>query len=111
MTNTFSLPDWVEGALFPSPLITLYYNNSTTPVDLTNASTITGKIKDAGGVVRDIAGTLTVDDADAGTVLWTLDSDDVAAGRNKVQITVNFSSGQTPAKTFIADWYVQKALA
>lgn len=109
-TGTFALPDWTEGSLFPSPLFTLYYNGTTTPVDLTNASGITGKIRDSAGVVRDIAGTLAVDDADAGTVLWTLDADDVQGGRCEVQITVAFGSGQTPAKTFRADWYVQAAL-
>lgn len=108
--SAFTLPDWVEGALFPSPLITLYYKGTATPVDLSGVSTITGKIRNSAGVVRDIAGTLAVDDADAGTVLWTLDADDVQGGRSVVQITVAFSSGQTPAKTFSATWYVERAL-
>lgn len=110
-TGTFSLPDWSEGSLFPSPLATLYYNDTTTVVDLTNVSTITGKIRNSAGVVRDIAGTLAVSGTPTlGKVLWTLNAADVVGGRCEVQITVTFSSGQTPAKTFRADWYVERAL-
>lgn len=110
-TGTFVLPQWTEGSLFPSPLGTLYYNDSTTPVDLTNASTITGMIRNSAGVTRDIEGTLTVSGTPTlGQVLWTLHADDVVGGRCEVQITVAFSSGQTPTNTFIADWYVERKL-
>lgn len=109
-TGTFTLPDWTEGSLFPSPLCTLYYNDSTTVVDLTNAGAITGKIRTSAGVTRNIAGTLAVDDAEDGTILWTLHADDVVGGRCEVQITVAFSSGQTPARTFRADWFIERAL-
>lgn len=111
-TGTFVLPDWTEGSLFPSPLITLYYNDSTTVVDLTNAGAITGKIRNSAGVVRDIEGTLAVNGTPTlGQVLWTLHADDVVGGRCEVQITVAFSSGQTPTRTFRADWYVERAIA
>lgn len=111
-TGTFTLPDWVEGALFPSPLIQLYYNGTTTPVDLTNVSAITGKILNSAGVTRSIAGTLAVNGTPTlGKVLWTLAAGDVVGGRCEVQITVTFSSGQTPAKTFRASWFVERALA
>lgn len=110
--SDFVLQDWTEGSLFPSPLITLYYNDSTTPVDLTNAGAITGKIRNSAGVTRNIAGTLAVSGTPTlGQVLWTLHADDVVGGRCEVQITVAFSSGQTPTRTFRADWRVERALA
>lgn len=111
-TGTFALPNWTEGSLFPSPLFTLYYNDTTTPVDLTLANSITGKIHNSAGVTRAIAGTLAVSGTPtAGKVLWTLAAGDVAGGQCEVQITVAFSSGQSPTRTFRAEWWIERALA
>lgn len=104
-----ALPRWVQGARRPSMALT-WLRDATTAEDLTGA-TLTGKIRDAGGLVRAITGTLTITDADEGQFRWDLSAADVEdAGDLKVQFNAAFGSGQTPAKTFKADWHIEKAL-
>lgn len=90
-------------------LPTWYREGTTTPEDLTGA-TLTGLIR-VGSTTRAITGTLTVTDATGGVFRWDLSAADVAdKGRLEVQFNAAFGSGQTPAKTFRADWYVEAAL-
>lgn len=106
-----SLPNWVQGAMRPSMLPTWYREGTETPEDLTGA-TLTGFIRPSStGVTRAITGILTVTDATGGVFRWDLSAADVAdAGRHKVLFNAAFGSGQTPAKTFKADWLVESAL-
>lgn len=108
--SDFALPDYVQGARFPSMLVTLHYKGTTTPVDI-SGDTITGFIENV-GVIRAITGTLTVTDGPNGVFRWDLSAADVAdAGRLWVQFVATFASGQTPAKTFVAEWKVGRALS
>src|SRR5438128_1902686 len=107
-----SLPNAVQDALRPSLLLTWYEEDSTTAVDLTDA-TLSGFIRYGGyaGTVVPIAGTLTVIDGAAGEFRWDFDADDVAnAGKLSVQFVATFSSGTTPAKTFQTEWNVERSL-
>jgi hypothetical protein len=105
-----SLPNWVEGARRGSIELTWYEDGSTTPVDLTSA-TISGYLQVV-GVTRAITGTLSVTDGPGGVFRWDLSAADVAdSGNLQVQFVAAFASGQTPAKTFKADWYIEAALA
>lgn len=100
------LPNAIEGAIRPSALITWYQLGTTTPVDLTGA-TITGTIRDLEtGVVRAIAGDLTVIDGVNGVFRWDYDLDDLVPGVARVQFTAVFGSNPTPARTFEAGWKV-----
>jgi hypothetical protein len=55
---------------------------------------------------------LTVTDAPGGTFQWDLAAADVAlAGRFQVQFVATYVSNPTPAKTFLAGWLVERALA
>jgi hypothetical protein len=103
------LPDAVQGGLRPSPLITWLMKGTTTPLNLTLATAITGTIRNLRtGEVREIVGALTVTDAEAGQFRWDYDAEDVADGGNfRVIFSAAFSGGPTPGKTFAADWYVE----
>src|SRR5688500_3245202 len=101
-----SLPNWIQGARRPSPLITWLRKRTSTPEDLTDA-TITGLIEDSDGVVRAITGTFVITDAVGGVFRWDVSEADVAdSGNLKVQFVATFPSGQTPSKTFTADWQI-----
>lgn len=105
-----ALPNWVQFATRPSMLPTWYREGTTTAEVLTGA-TITGIIS-VGGTTRAITGALVLTDAANGVFRWDLSAADVADhGRLEVQFTATFASGQTPAKTFRASWYVEKALS
>lgn len=105
-----ALPNWVQFAQRPSLLITWYREGTTVVEDLTGA-TITGLIRAGDGTVTAITATLTIIDATGGVFRWDFSAADVAtSGRLEVQFTGTYASGQTPAKTFRADWYVEKAL-
>ncbi len=98
----------ITGATRPSQVIT-WTRDDSTPEDLSGA-TLTGTIKNSLGVVRAIAGTLTVTTAASGIFTWAYHVDDVAtAGKYRVQFTAAFGSTPTPAKTVIADWVVLPA--
>lgn len=108
-----ALPNFVQGARRPSMALTWYVLGTATPVDLTGA-TITGFIAPASGIgaATAITGVLTVTDGEAGQFRWDFSAADVLnAGRFKVQFVATFGSNPTPAKTFKADWYVERALA
>ena len=100
----------VAGATRPSPIITWTRADGNTET-LTSA-TLTGKIRDqATGTTRAIAGTLTVTDGATGQFRWDYAAGDVAtAGSYDVQFIAAFATGQTPAKTFVAQWTVAEAL-
>src|SRR4051812_7283750 len=107
-----ALPNWVQGARRPSLLITWYQEDTTTPEDLTSAI-ITGYIAAHTGVgsATAITGVLTVTDGAAGQFTWDFSAADVGtAGGFKVQFVATYGSGQTPAKTFKADWSVERSL-
>jgi hypothetical protein len=107
-----SLPNWVQGARRPSMLITWMRDGTSTPEDLTGA-TITGLIKrgEYTTITAAITGTLALTDADGGVFRWDLSAADVEHyGNLEVQFTATFGSGQTPAKTFKADWRIERAL-
>lgn len=98
----------IAGADRPSQVIT-WTRDDDTPEVLTGA-TLTGTIRNRLGVVRSIAGTLTVTDGDAGEFRWDYASGDVAtAGRYQVQFTATFGTSPTVAKTYISAWLVSEA--
>lgn len=107
-----SLPNWTQGSTRPSPLITWYLEDTTTPLDLTGA-TITAVI--AKGPLYDApfaaTGTCTATDADGGIFRWDLSAADVAdSGKFEVQFTATFGSAPTVARTFKAEWLIERAL-
>ncbi len=98
----------IEGGTRPSQVVT-WTRDDSTPEDLSGA-TLTGTIKNSLGVVRAIAGTLTVTTAASGIFTWAYHAADVAtAGKCRVQFTATFGTTPTPAKTVIADWVVLPA--
>lgn len=104
-----SLPNWVQHARRPSMSVTWYREGTTIAEDLTGA-TLSGLIED-GATVTAITGTLTLTDAVNGVFRWDFSAADVASdGKLEVQFDAVFGSGQTPAKTFRADWFVETAL-
>lgn len=107
-----ALPMAIKGGTRPSPLITWYQDNTTTPETLTGA-TLTGFIyRGSGQDTVAIEGNLTVIDGPGGIFRWDLDAADVAeAGNFYVQFVATFASGQSPAKTFATRWRVAEALA
>jgi hypothetical protein len=100
----------VAGATRPSQIIT--WTRADGNAETLTAATLTGKIRDrATGTTRAIAGTLTVVDGAAGSFRWDyVAADVVSAGTFDVQFVAAFASGQTPAKTFVAQWTVGEAL-
>lgn len=104
-----ALASAIVGALRPSQVIT-WLRGDDTPEVLTGA-TLTGKIRDTAGGVRNIAGTLTVTDGANGAFRWDYHADDVAsAGNYTVQFTATFGTNPTPAKTIVSPWYVLESL-
>ena len=106
------LPDWVQGALRPSIAPTWYRKGTSTPEDLSGA-TITGYIvpRHSAALPSAITGVLTVTDGPNGVFRWDLSAVDVAgAGDFYVQFIAAFGSGQTPAKTFVAEWTIERSL-
>ena len=82
-------------------------------LNLTGA-TITGVIRNrTNNTARIVAGTLAVTDAPAGTFTWTYMADDVAdVGTFDVQFTASWTvPALSPARTFVATWVVEEALA
>lgn len=100
----------VAGATRPSQLIT-WTRADGAPEILTDA-TLTGWLRSREtGVTRAIAGTLALVDGAAGVFRWDYAAGDVAtAGTFDVQFVAAFEAGQTPAKTFVAQWTVAEAL-
>jgi hypothetical protein len=93
-------------------LVTWYREGTTIPEDLDGA-TLSGFVRagSLAGTAIAITGTLTVTDGAGGVFRWDFTAADVAtAGHLEVQFNAAFGSGQTPAKTFIASWYVEAAL-
>lgn len=104
-----ALANAVKESLRPSQIIT-WTESDGTAVDLTGA-TITGKIRDAAGTVRDIEGTLTLTDPENGVFTWAYHADDVeTAGNFDVQFTATYVSGITPGKTIVEPWMVHSSL-
>ena len=103
-----ALADAVDGATRPSQTIT-WTRDDGTAEDLTGA-TITGTLKPRGGTARAVAGDLSVSDAESGVFVWTYDDADVVEGLYEVQFQAAFGSDPTPAKTFVARWYVSESL-
>ena len=101
----------VAGATRPSQVIT-WTRDDGNAEPLTGA-TLTGRIRDrTTGVSRAIAGTLTLVNEAAGVFRWDYAAGDVAtAGVYDVQFTAAFTTGQTPARTFVSQWTVAEALA
>jgi hypothetical protein len=110
-SNEFTLANAIQGALRPTQLITWLTGDGVALV-LTGA-TITGVIRNrTNNVARAVAGTLAVTDGAAGTFTWTYAAADVAdAGTFDVQFSAAFGSAPTPARTFVATWVVEEALA
>lgn len=104
-----ALANAVHGSLRPSQVIT-WTDGDGDALDLTGA-TITGKLRNAAGVVRSIAGSLTLTDADSGVFTWAYHADDVVAGQYQVQFTASYGSGATPARTIVTEWLVHEAIA
>lgn len=105
-----SLASAVAGALRPSQIIT-WSREDGAAEDLTGA-TLTGKIRDAAGIVRAIGGTLTVSDGPSGQFAWVYDATDVATeGEYQVQFTATFPTQPSPARTIMTQWTVYGALA
>jgi hypothetical protein len=99
----------VQGGLRPSQQIT-WLRADGTPEDLTGA-TLTGRIQDAAGTARAIAGGLVVVDPTAGVFRWDYHGTDVAtAGLYQVQFKATFLAAPTPALTTSASWEVQPAI-
>lgn len=99
----------VQGALRPSQVVT-WYRTGETVEDLTGA-TLTGVIRNSAGVVRAIAGVLTVTDGEAGEFRWDYHADDVAAAGNfTVQFSAAFGSNPTPARTRKSKWMIHEAM-
>lgn len=101
----------VAGATRPSQTITWARADGTPEV--LDGATLTGKIRDRyTGATRAIAGALTVTNGAGGVFRWDYAAGDVlAAGPFDVQFTATFAAGQSPAKTFVAQWTVAEALA
>jgi hypothetical protein len=104
-----ALAQAIRDSLRPSQIIT-WTRGDGTAENLTGA-TLTGKIRDnVAGVVRDIAGTLTVTDGSAGVFAWAYHADDVAdAGRFMVQFKATFGDNPSPARTIASEWFVYEA--
>ena len=104
-----ALAQAIQDSLRPSQIIT-WTRGDGTAENLTDA-TLTGKIRDnVTGVVRDIAGALTVTDATAGVFTWAYHADDVAdAGKFMVQFKATFGDDPTPARTIASEWFVYEA--
>jgi hypothetical protein len=103
-----ALADAVQGARHVAQQIT-WVDSSGDAVDLTGA-TVTGKIRNGAGVVRDIDGTLTVTDDSGGVFTWAYGEDDVADdGGHEVQFIATYAD-TTQDKTFITSWLVREAL-
>lgn len=103
------LADAVQGALRPAQTIT-WVREDGEAENLTGA-TITGRIVDAAGVGRAIAGTLAVVNGAEGIFTWAYAAGDVAnAGAQQVQFNAAFGAPPTPARTFVAAWYVREAI-
>ena len=100
----------VQNALRPSQIIT--WMRADGNAETLTSATLTGRIRDrATGTTRAIAGSLTVVDGAAGQFRWDYAAGDVvAAGTFDVQFVAAFASGQTPAKTFVAQWTVGEAI-
>ena len=100
----------VAGATRPSQIIT--WSRADGNAETLTSATLTGRIRDRStGTTRAIAGTLTVTDGAAGQFRWDYAAADVVtAGSYDVQFVAAFASGQTPAKTFVAQWTVAEAL-
>ena len=105
------LADAIVGATRPWQIVTWTHSDrDSTPEDLTGA-TLTGKIQNAAGVSRSIAGTLTVTGAEAGVFRWEYASGDiVTAGTYSVQFTATFVAAPTVARTLASQWVVRPAL-
>ena len=98
----------VQGAQHTAQQIT-WTDDSGTAVDLTS-STITGKIRDASGTVRDIDGSLDLVTAASGIFTWTYGDLDVGTdGTFEVQFVATFA-GPLDDKTTIHSWLVYEAL-
>lgn len=105
-----ALPEAVQGALRPSVSLT-WVDADDAVLDLTNA-TVTGSIQSmATGIVRAIAGSLTVTSAVGGVFSWSYAAGDVVeAGDFLVQFTATYSVGVTPARSRADTWRVHAAL-
>lgn len=105
------LPNRVKGGLRPAQSV--IWKREDGSVETLTGATLTGWIRNRGtGTTRAIAGTLTVTDGEAGAFRWDFAPADVAeAGRFDVQFNAAFGAGQTPARTFKAQWVVEDALA
>jgi hypothetical protein len=101
----------VKGGLRPSQII--IWTRSDGAAEPLTGATLTGFIRDrTTGTTRAIVGALIVTDGAVGAFRWDYAAADVAAtGHYDVQFNAEFSSGQTPAKTFIERWEVREALA
>ena len=98
----------VQGAQHTAQQIT-WTDDSGTAVDLTS-STVTGKIRDASGTVRNIDGSLDLVTAADGIFTWTYGDLDVGTdGTFEVQFIATFT-GPTDDKTIIHSWLVYEAL-
>ena len=104
-----SLPNGVEGGGHGG--VTISCLSSGVALDLTDVSTITGKIYDLDTKTsRAIAGTLAVSGTPTdGNVLWTFAAGDLVEGRYLVQLTINYSSG-LPARNYVEPWEVTRGL-
>lgn len=110
LDNSMALADGVQGSRKPGQTLT-WLDSSGVPVDLTDA-TMAGVIRNRKtGAARDITGTLTITDDVNGVFTWTYSETDVAeAGDFDVQFIASWSTGATPAKTFLSSWRVRTSI-
>lgn len=104
-----ALAQAIQDSLRPSQFIT--WTRADGVAENLTGATITGKIRDnAIGVIRDIAGTLTVTDGADGVFTWAYHADDVAtAGKFMVQFKAVFGDDPSPARTIASEWFVYEA--
>jgi predicted MFS family arabinose efflux permease len=104
-----ALADAVQGSRWPAQQVTWTLKGGG--VANLSGAVLTGKIRNASGVTRAVAGAFTVTDGPAGVFVWQYAAEDVAdAGIFKVQFTATWADGLTPGKTFIAPWIVAESL-
>ena len=104
-----SLPTWPQGSVRPSIQLTWLLESTTTGQNLCDA-TLTGIII-AGNTTRPITGELVITNGPNGAFRWDLSEEDVAdSGNLQVQFVATFATGQSPAKSFRTDWFIEAAL-
>lgn len=105
-----ALADAIQGGKRPSQLIT-WKDQDGSVFDLTGATITARIIRRGASSATNSDGTFTLTDASNGVFRWDYSTNDVAvSGHYEVQFTATFGSNPTPAKTFLANWKVNKVI-